>query len=438
MVSGACGTSATLDYPLTTLLSRLAQTIKPTVLFAGAGPGGFAGAADASRSGTVDVGVYAPPSHTAKLQQVRQRGQLLSKGNVISGCFTPRLFTDWSSAIRGGVDLVVNMLPAAGHEHLLQCLQQSSSLTKSPPRPLAVLMIAGVFSSPYVKRACPHLKVLESPTLPYVTRWDGHASINVYDAKARYIIGSSSPLTTDERHFVESLFPSITVEWQRDALQANLKAVNPIIHTAPLLLAYDDIIAADGHLYFYSQLMARDDVAATIEAMSAEMVLLQRACGYPEDEIESTLDVLNNNYATRFASIQQFAAHSIPHNAEYMCPTPASLPHHRYLTQDAKFGLVFLCELATLLDVSAPTLNRMVDLASLRLGEDIRKTGRTLSSVGLANASKREVFETFGCSLVNHSPDPRASKHVGGGGLQSWQVVRQETLPRLVSPFNSA
>lgn len=331
-----------------------------------------------------EVGVYAAEGHTKKLEEVETAGHLQVNG-TIKGHYNPRLYRSLAEAA-ANVDILVNMMPAEGHSALLD------ELSQLPINGARAIFVASVFSALNVKRKVPGLRALETPTLPYVARW-GQAAVNVYDIKKRYIMGPTFDITENEKHEIMQLF-SLPIDWQPDGLLANLKAVNPIIHTAPSVLGFKEITEAKGQVHFYRRIMARDDIHPVIEEMSKEMVALQKAYGYEDSQIEDTLTVLNKNYGTNFKSIKEFAENTVPHNAEYMCPT--TLPHHRYLTQDAKHGLVSLCELARLRNVAVPTIKRILRGACDLLQEDLFVTGRTLASIGMENATANDVLAVFG------------------------------------------
>ncbi|KJF70154.1 NAD/NADP octopine/nopaline dehydrogenase family protein [Agrobacterium arsenijevicii] len=331
-----------------------------------------------------DVGVFAAKGHTKKLETVEAMGYLQANGSI-KGHYRPRLFRSLAQAT-SNVDILVNMMPADGHEALLD------ELAGLPVNGARAIFVASVFSAPNVKRKVPGLKVLETPTLPYVARW-GQSAVNVYDIKKRYIIGPTFDITAKEKEEIAQLF-SLPIDWQPDGLLANLKAVNPIIHTAACVLGYEEIIEAKGQTHFYRNIMARADICAEIEEMSKDIVAVQKAYGYKDSQIEDTLTTLNKNYGTDFKSIKEFAENSVPHNSEYMCPT--TLPDHRYLTQDAKHGLVYLCEVARLRNVEVPAFKRVLKGASDILNEDLSVTGRTLANCGMEDATANDILAAYG------------------------------------------
>ena len=65
----------------------------------------------------------------------------------------------------------------------------------------------------------------------------------------------------------------------------------------------------------------------------------------------------------------------------------------RYLTEDVPFGLVPIASIARELGIATPTIDLVIDLASLLVDEDLRAAGRTAASLGLAGRTADEMVE---------------------------------------------
>ena len=71
--------------------------------------------------------------------------------------------------------------------------------------------------------------------------------------------------------------------------------------------------------------------------------------------------------------------------------SPPSLDH-RYVHEDVGFGLVPFAALGAVAGVPTPTIDAMIQLASLAVGIDYRRDGLTLERLGLAGKSASELL----------------------------------------------
>jgi opine dehydrogenase len=71
--------------------------------------------------------------------------------------------------------------------------------------------------------------------------------------------------------------------------------------------------------------------------------------------------------------------------------SPSSLDH-RYVHEDVGYGLVPIAALGRLAGVATPTIDALVQLASLAVGVDYTRDGLTLERLGLAGKSPSELL----------------------------------------------
>ena len=69
--------------------------------------------------------------------------------------------------------------------------------------------------------------------------------------------------------------------------------------------------------------------------------------------------------------------------------------HHRYVTEDIAYGLAFLISAADYAGVDVPVARSLITLAGAIAGTDFLKTGRTLESLGLSQASAGRLEEKY-------------------------------------------
>ncbi|KAI3469766.1 hypothetical protein Pfo_026429 [Paulownia fortunei] len=74
--------------------------------------------------------------------------------------------------------------------------------------------------------------------------------------------------------------------------------------------------------------------------------------------------------------------------------TPDTIDH-RYLKEDVKYIMVLWLDISSVYGVKVPIMESIVDQASTTLNEDLRQTGRTLSSLGLAGADNDVILRAL-------------------------------------------
>jgi opine dehydrogenase len=70
----------------------------------------------------------------------------------------------------------------------------------------------------------------------------------------------------------------------------------------------------------------------------------------------------------------------------------SELHHHRYLTEDVGYSMVFLTDLARHLSVPTPTMDAVIHIASIVAGEDFAaERARTMDNVGLSGLTRQQL-----------------------------------------------
>jgi opine dehydrogenase len=66
--------------------------------------------------------------------------------------------------------------------------------------------------------------------------------------------------------------------------------------------------------------------------------------------------------------------------------------HHRYLTEDVGYSMVFLTDLARHLSVPTPTMDAIIRIASIVVGEDFAgDRARTMDKMGLSGLTREQL-----------------------------------------------
>jgi opine dehydrogenase len=223
----------------------------------------------------------------------------------------------------------------------------------------------------------------ETGTLPWLTRKHGPNTAAITARATRLPTGVYPRRKKEEAlQLIGKVFPVEPVE---DALSAALMNAGPVIHP-PLIL-----MNAGPLEHFEKWDIHKEGTQASIrrvtDALDAERIAARVALGYK---------------APHFP----LADHYKPDGDEWMYGRKVHkkltdsndwrerivLTEHRYMREDVECGLAFLVSVCEKVGVPCPTARGLLALASAVVGRDIRKTGRTLENLGLADKDLKAIL----------------------------------------------
>lgn len=214
----------------------------------------------------------------------------------------------------------------------------------------------------------------ESGTLPYLARKGDERTVRITARATRLPTGafpgarSAQTLAT-----VREAYPAL--EERTDALDAALLNAGPIIHP-PLMLLNAGPIEALGRYDIHSE-GTQPSVRRVQDALDAERIRLRQALGYGPPHFP-----LRDHYS---AGGGEWMYGDLAHQALVDSDNrrePLDLRNHRYVREDIACGLAFLVSLAGWAGVPCPVATGLVAIASAVVGEDLRRTGRTVEALG--------------------------------------------------------
>jgi opine dehydrogenase len=183
---------------------------------------------------------------------------------------------------------------------------------------------------------------------------------------------------------VKPLYPEIVQA--TSVLETGLGNLNAVFHP-PGMIMNAGWLERTGFLFYregFTPAVGR--VTATIDA---ERMAVAKALGVPA---ASFLDMfyeagLTTKAARESGDIARACEESAPNR------TIAAPPRldHRYIHEDVGYGLVPMAALGRLAGVATPTMDALVQLASMALGIDYARDGLTLERLGLAGTSADEL-----------------------------------------------
>ncbi|MDR7574076.1 MAG: NAD/NADP octopine/nopaline dehydrogenase family protein [Armatimonadota bacterium] len=243
-----------------------------------------------------------------------------------------------------------------------------------------------------VLRACgaaPPRVIGETNTLTYGCRVVGPARAWAY-VLVRRVFFATLP-AREIGAFLEALrplYPSLVPA--PHVLYTSLHYLNGILHPPGMVCNAGWIEHTGGGFRYYLD-GTTPAVARVIERVDGERLAILDQLGVPGVPfIDAFYEAGYTTTAARDSrSVHRAFQESEPNKPR---PAPASL-QHRYMDEDVPYGLVPMAALARLAGVATPTIDALITLASVLMGTDYWREGRTASRMGLAGRSLAEVIE---------------------------------------------
>ena len=229
------------------------------------------------------------------------------------------------------------------------------------------------------------ITIAEPGTLPYLTRKTSPTSVLVSGLAVRLPVGVFPAKKTDETvDILRELYPAIhPVE---NALSVALLNVGPIIHSVLMLLNTGPI--EHFGLWDIHNEGTTASVKKLILAHDRERVALRKALGFSSHHYP-----FSDHYDESSEEEWMYGrrAHSDLVKSESW-KEPLNFTF-RYITEDVKCNLALLCSIGDLCHVETPIADSLLKLIGVIVGEDFRRTGRTLDYLGLNDRSVGEITE---------------------------------------------
>jgi opine dehydrogenase len=355
--------------------------MKITVL--GAGAGGTATAFDYASHGH-EVRLFDFPEFPENIAAVASQGGIHAEGDLAG--FAPVAWAghDIETALEGA-ELVWVVGPAFSTEPFGKAvagkLAPGLTLIVSPGScggALAFKKAAGLAVDDDTAR------VAETHTLHYAVRLAAPGRVRVFlKLKAGNLLAALPGRDTgDILNMISDVYPGM--EPARSVIQTTLQNANPVIHPAVTLANAARIESTEGDFLFYEEGVS-DSVGRLIEAVDRERIALGERLGFrisPDPEMGVRQGyMLENNYGPAYREAPGFKGIGAQPRLD-----------HRYLNEDVGYGLVFISSLGRQTGVATPTIDAIIQLASMLMDCDYRAlAARTPESLGIGGLSTGEL-----------------------------------------------
>lgn len=344
----------------------------------GGGNGGLAIAFDWAQHGH-EIALWAPPEHAGFVDEVASAGGISASGDMSGTVAIRSAGTDIAAAL-DGAELVFASGPAyatapvaqAAREHLTP----DQTVVVNPGSCAGAILFKHTLG---LGPGDPARRVAETNTLPYAVRITGPAEITVYLRlrSGLFVSGLPREISGEVAAQLAEVWPGI--EAAESVFQTTLENGNPVIHPAVTLLNAALIERTGGDFLFYEEGVT-PGVGRLMRGVDEERMALARALGvkiYSEPELGNIQGYMEEvNYDTGYSTAPGFRGIKAQDRLD-----------HRYLNEDVGYGLVFLSDVGRRIGVPTPTIDALIQIASVVMDRDYgSEAARTLAGLGLADA----------------------------------------------------
>jgi len=223
----------------------------------------------------------------------------------------------------------------------------------------------------------------ETGTLPWLTRKHGPTTAAI-TARATRLPTGIYPRKNSAAGIavIRKAFPGI--EPVEDALSAALMNAGPVIHP-PLILMNAGPLEHFEKWDIHKE-GTQPSIRRVTDALDAERIAARNALGYQAPHFPLADHYRADGDEWMYGrKVHKKLTDSNDWRERIV------LTEHRYMREDIEHGLAFLVSVCEWAGVPCPVARGLLALGSAVLGRDLRETGRTLESLGLARLSRQEM-----------------------------------------------
>lgn len=225
--------------------------------------------------------------------------------------------------------------------------------------------------------------VAETHTLHYAVRLTEPGRVHVFlKLKAGNLLAAlPGRQTANTLQLISDVYP--TMEPAKNVIQTSLQNANPVIHPA-VSLCNSARIENTGDFLFYEEGVT-DSVGRIIESVDQERIAIGERLRIeilPDPVIGMRQGyMLENNYGTGYRKAPGFLGITAQPQLE-----------HRYINEDVGYGLVFMSRLGKQVGIETPTIDSLIQLASVLMNRDYAGEAlRTPESLGIGGLTAEQI-----------------------------------------------
>jgi opine dehydrogenase len=347
----------------------------------GGGNGAYAAAADLSEAGH-EVRLWRRDG--AALEPVRTAGTIRLRDSAGSRDVPIARPTATIAEAVSGAELIVAPVPAFAQADIARSLAphlRDDQVMFLPP---------GTFGSYAMMKelraagCTAEVAIAETGTLPWLARKHGAVEVAITTRATRLPTGVFPARLSDKAiAVISAAFPDAILPIE-DALSGALMNAGPIIHP-PLILMNAGPIGHFARWDIHNE-GTQPAIRRVHDALDAERIAVRATLGYAPPHFP-----LADHYNSANWMYGNLAHDKLVGSGDWH--ESLNLTDHRYMREDVALGLAFLVSVGEWAGTPVPVAAGLLAIAGAASGNDFRRSGRTLSALGLGGESRAAMHD---------------------------------------------
>lgn len=318
-----------------------------------------------------------------KIKELKDSREVTLQG-AIQGKGFLNIVTDNIERAVEDANVIMVVVPASAHravaKNVAPYLKDGQIIILNPGRTGGALEFKNTIRETGVKAG---VTVAEAQTLLYACRRVDGCTVNIFSVKEKVALAAIPATRTGKViKIISKAFPQFVAA--RNVLETSFNNIGAIFHPAPTLLNSGRIETTGGDFQYYLEGIS-PTVARILEEMDRERVKVAQRLGVKAISavkwLEQSYKAIDNSL---YGAIQKTGA--------YKGIKAPSTVDNRYIFEDVPASLVPISSIGKMLGIPTPTIDSIIQLASVAQNKDYWKSGRTVETLGLAGKTVKEII----------------------------------------------
>jgi opine dehydrogenase len=351
----------------------------------GAGNGGHSFCAHLAMDG-FEVRLYEAPQFKHNIEPIQAQGGIEAFGDRCGFAKIGTVSTNIEAVVKGA-DVIIIPVPAFAQDHMVNAclphLEEGQILLLSPDNGGTIRWYNRLKERGIEKK----VTLAGMACLLYLCKLIGPAQIDI--AGVKHEMQVSTMPAKDVEEVVGSLKTMYKgYKSEKNALATTLSNFNHQLHTGPMVLNAGRVESTMDFKFYWEG--HTKSITNVVKRVDEEKLAVGKAAGMKLPPIEQLFE---EYYGGRYREKTTDLNEIVTSNLVYRGTIAPSELTGRFVTEDVPYGLVLISSIGRQFSVPTPTVDAIIQLASVLNQTDYRAEGMTLEKLGLGDMTKEEIEE---------------------------------------------